>query len=267
MITLSTLERPHQVPPRRPPGTVRIASLDLEWTKNYRIKNGNRPFCYSLTWIDLPSGVLDPAAVMFDWTSLYVESADEMGQLIKQAGTAVQRAFDGADLIVGHQLCADLAVLDAHHDHHRPRSVGPAREAWRRRRTPDAADPAILDTRYDAGHLLTNPSRRLVDVCGELQLDVTQPELRGTSMTALHRRWLEKSDHEACERVSVLNLRHSLSTALVAARARGVSTWREPVNVNRVLAQRAEGAWTWLTSPTFTKLLTEDPCPSATASS
>lgn len=51
-----------------------------------------------------------------------------------------------------------------------------------------------------------------VDVCAELRLDVTQPELRGSSMTALHRRWPQDGDVAAREKITVLNLRHSLST-------------------------------------------------------
>ncbi len=30
--------------PRRPTGTTLWASIDVEWTKNYRITNGDRPF-------------------------------------------------------------------------------------------------------------------------------------------------------------------------------------------------------------------------------
>lgn len=61
--------------------------------------------------------------------------------------------------------------------------------------------------------------RRLVDVCTGLSLDVTQPELARTSMPAWHRQWL----NEGRERISVLNLRHSLSTAQVAARHEGLA--------------------------------------------
>jgi len=35
----------------RPAGTRLLASLDVEWQKNYRITNGNRAFCYSVTWL------------------------------------------------------------------------------------------------------------------------------------------------------------------------------------------------------------------------
>ncbi|GAA2136774.1 hypothetical protein GCM10009760_16520 [Kitasatospora kazusensis] len=243
---------------------MRLASLDVEWTKNRRIKNGNKPFCFSLVWMDLPRrGPVALPASGYGFTSVYVEDPQEVGALMELAGRAVRSALDGADYLVGHQLCADLGVLTAHAA---PPPVTEAREAWRRRRTPQDSDPHILDTRYDAGHLLAQASRRLVDVCTELQLDVTQPELRSTSMTALHRRWLEKDDATARERISVLNLRHSLSTAFVAARAAGLATWSRPVNVNRILAHGATGAWPWLNSPTFTALL-EEPCPSAPARS
>jgi hypothetical protein len=101
-------------------------------------------------------------------------------------------------------------------------------------------------------------------VCTELGLDVTQPELRGTSMTALHRRWLEHGEAPAREKISVLNVRHSLSTAYVAAHAAGLAHWdMRGFNVNQSLATGTAGAWDWLTSPTFTDLL-EDVCPSAT---
>jgi hypothetical protein len=113
----------------------------------------------------------------------------------------------------------------------------------------------VIDTRFDAGHLLSGTSRRLVDVCGELRLDVTQPELARKSMTALHRDWLEHGDTEARERVTVLNLRHSLSTAYVAMRAAGLLTWRQPLNVNASLAQQWAGRVGWLDHPTFQALL------------
>lgn len=115
--------------------------------------------------------------------------------------------------------------------------------------------PRFLDTRYDAGHILSCQSRRLVDVCANLRLDVKQPELRGTSMTALHRRWLESGDTTAREKITVLNLRHSLSTAMVAARAAGLAHWQPGLNVNRLLADRLDGAFGWLTHPVFTALL------------
>lgn len=266
MITVSSLARPTVAPPRNRPGTVRVCSVDVEWTKNYKIKNGNRPFCYSIVWLDLSAdGTADLDTVPFAYTSVYVEDADETGALVAAAADTLRTAAAEAEVITGHQLCSDLGVLDANAASPQ-QPVKAARTAWQHRR--DGADgPRYLDTRYDAGHLLTGTSRRLVDVCTELGLDVTQPELRGTSMTALHRMWLESGESEARERISVLNLRHSLSTAYVAARTASLGRWNpDGFNVNRALAHGAAGAWPWLNTPTFTDLL-EDPCPSVTVPS
>lgn len=268
MITVSNLTRP-TVLPNKPAGVRRLASIDVEWTKNYRIKKGNRPFCYSIVYIDLPDqdALVDLEDVDFAFTSVYVEEPEEMQELIRSAATTVASAVQQADLVVGHQFCADLGVL-ANASNEPNASIDDARATWKRRREPLPNDPAFIDTRYDAGHLLHGTSRRLVDVCEELQLDVTQPELRGTSMTALHRKWLDNGDTEARERISTLNVRHSLSTAYVAVHAAGLGRWDQVhgLNVNRKLAAGVDGAWQWLQSSTFTTLL-GDTCPSGTAPS
>jgi hypothetical protein len=136
-------------------------------------------------------------------------------------------------------------------------AIKAAASAWRQRRDPPPGQPPFFDTRYDAGHVLGCQSRRLVDVCADLRLEVTQPELRGTSMTALHRRWLERGDTSAREKVTVLNLRHSLSTAMVAARAAGLARWQPGLNVNRLLAGGLGSGLGWIADPVFTALLGE----------
>ncbi|MEV6810098.1 hypothetical protein [Streptomyces sp. NPDC051132] len=253
-------------PPPLRSGTVRIASIDVEWTKNYRIKNGQRPFCYSITWLDLPTGrtpSLDEAP--FEWTSVYVDEPGEMDSLVRHAAACVASAAQTATIITGHQLCADLSVLEANAPNDAVPALQHARAQWRQRRDADPAAGHYLDTRYDAGHLLAGASRRLVDVCTELRLDVTQPELRKVSMPAWHRRWVERGEREGRERVSVLNLRHSLSTAYVAALTAGLAQRpNSVVNVNRAIAEGAKGAWGWLDDPTFTAL-PENSCPSAPA--
>ena len=153
-----------------------------------------------------------------------------------------------ASLITGHQLCSDLGVLAAAAGGETAGDRG-RRNAWRQRRQDPAGQPPFLDTRYDAGHVLACQSRRLVDVCADLRLDVTQPELRGASMTALHRRWTEHGDTTAREKITVLNLRHSLSTAIVAARAAGLAHWQPGLNVNRLLAGELGGAIGWTAIP------------------
>ena len=78
------------------------------------------------------------------------------------------------------------------------------------------------------------------------------------------RAYLDTGSAEARERISVLNLRHSLSTALVALRATGQAGWTDTVNVNQLLAAELGDAFGWLGHPTFTALL-GDPCRSAAA--
>jgi hypothetical protein len=243
--------------PTRPPGTRLVASVDVEWSKNYRITGGNRAFCYSIVWLAVPASdqpVRLSAGLPFWATSRYLDRDGERPELVEAAAADIGAAAETADLVVGHQLCSDLAVLAANAGAAVPAALTVARQAWHDRRTHTAR--RVVDTRFDTGHVLSNPSRRLVDVCGELRLDVTQPELAGKSMTALHRDWLERGDVEARERVTVLNLRHSLSAAYVALRAAGHLTWRAPLNVNANLAAQWAGRIGWLDHPAFRALVT-----------
>lgn len=262
MHVISDLAGPGAIP-RRPKGHRLVASIDVEWSKNYRIKNGNQAFCYSIIWLAVPgaasdaAGITPPSISGLPWwaTSVYLDRDDERPQLIDAAAADLTAAAAAADLIVGHQLCSDLAVLAANAGANPPDALTAAQHAWRERRAATEPAPQVIDTRFDAGHLLTQTSRRLVDVCGELDLDVTQPELARKSMTALHRDWLSQTDAEARERVTVLNLRHSLSTAYVAARAAGQLAWPSQVNVNAVLAARFAGRLGWIDHPVFRSLL------------
>jgi hypothetical protein len=245
-----------EAPPGPHEGPV-LAAVDVEWSKNYRVKGGNVPFCFSVAWLSLPDGdgiVTD--TTRFWYTSAYVEDDRERGDLITAASSVLGCIAGHASLVTGHQLCSDLAVLAASADG-KLAAIEAARNAWRERRHADPGQPAYLDTRYDTGHVLACQSRRLVDVCNDLRLDVTQPELRGASMTALHRRWTDQGDTAAREKITVLNLRHSLSTAIVAARAAGLAHWQPGLNVNRLLAAQLGSELTWTASPAFTALLGE----------
>jgi len=254
VITRSS-EEPHAVPLCPAAGTT-LAAVDVEWSKNYRVKNGNVPFCFSVIWLTVPPSGMAPglAGMNYHYSSVYVETAGETHDLIAAADAELARILNHADLIAGHQLCSDLATLTR-------AAAGPApataelRAAWHGRRLAPEARPRVIDTRYDAGHLLSGTSRRLVDVCAGLRLDVTQPELRGTSMTALHHRWLDTKDTRAREKISVLNLRHCLSTALVALRAAGIASWAADINVNQMLASGLRDGFTWTADPAFTALL------------
>jgi hypothetical protein len=243
--------------PPCPPGSRLLAAIDVEWSKNYRVKGGNVPFCFSVAWLTLPDDdgpIAD--ATPFWYSSAYVEDDADRGDLITAAGSALECLASHASVIAGHQLCSDLAVLAAAAGRELP-AITAATAAWRQRRDTPAALPSFLDTRYDAGHVLACQSRRLVDVCADLRLDVTQPELRGASMTALHRRWTELGDVTAREKITVLNLRHSLSTAIVAARAAGLAHWQPGLNVNHLLARGLGDTLGWTASAAFTALLGE----------
>jgi hypothetical protein len=242
--------------PRHPPGMRLLAAMDVEWSKNYRIRGGTVPFCYSVVWLVLPADDASTGleATRFCYTSAYVQDTSEAAELVAGADDALACLMQHASLIAGHQLCSDLGVLTAADAAARP-AVAAAATAWRQRREEPFSQPRFLDTRYDTGHLLACQSRRLVDVCADLRLDVTQPELRSTSMTALHRRWLQADDVTAREKITVLNLRHALSTALVAARAAGLGHWQPDLNVNRLLARELGRSFGWLAHPVFTALL------------
>jgi hypothetical protein len=243
--------------PARPHGSRLLAAIDVEWSKNYRIKGGNVPFCFSVTWFPLPDGgaaVTD--ATRFWYSSAYVKDDGERSDLIAAADAALRCIASHASLVAGHQLCSDLDVLASAADS-TPTAIEAARSAWRQRRQAEPGQLAYLDTRYDTGDVLACQSRRLVDVCTDLHLDVTQPELRGASMTALHRRWTEHGDVTAREKITVLNLRHSLSTAIVAARAAGLARWQPGLNVNRLLARELGSELGWTADPVFTALLGE----------
>jgi len=257
VIITSNLSTPGEIP-ARPPGTPLAAAIDVEWSKNYRVRGGNVPFCYSVIWLTLPREHIRSGVAGFWYTSVYVQDTSETGDLAASADRALRYVLDEADLIAGHQLSSDLAVLAAAARAPHP-GITAAQAAWRQRRQHEPDGPRFLDTRYDTGHILRCASRRLVDVCADLSLDVTQPELRGTSMTTLHRRWLEQADTAAREKITVLNLRHALSTALVAARAAGLASWPPSLNVNTKLAVGLDGTLGWLKDPVFTALLEREP--------
>ncbi|MGH8897404.1 MAG: hypothetical protein ACRDZ4_10370 [Egibacteraceae bacterium] len=256
MIVTSNLSGPGSAPRHRA-GTLLLAAVDVEWTKNYRVKGGNVPFCYSVVYLAVPDRdrPVDLADSAFWWTSAYVEHPGETRELVRLADTELQAALDAADRLAGHQFTSDLAVLAAATGRDSAPTVAAARGAWRARRGGDLAERRVIDTRYDVDHLAGCVSRRLVDVCAALDLDVMQPELRGSSMTAMHRAWLDDGDDELRERITVLNLRHSLSTGLVALRAAGRGHWDGVLNVNRLLHAGLAGRFAWLDHPTFINLL------------
>ena len=121
---------------------------------------------------------------------------------------------------------------------------------WRERRQ----NRAVVDTRYDIDRLTPIASRRLVDVAEDLGLDVTQPELAKCSMTKLHKTYLETHQADIFEKLAVLNLRHSLSTALIAAIYLGAAVSR-PLNVNNLLSDHLAHDFEYVNSSEFAELV------------
>src|SRR6266545_5607097 len=101
--------------PARLPGTLLAAAMDVEWSKNYRIRGGNVPFCYSLVWLPLPVGdpAVDLGPAKFSYRCAYVENAGQTAELVADADAALAQAGRHAEVIAGHQFCGDLAVLAA----------------------------------------------------------------------------------------------------------------------------------------------------------
>lgn len=213
-------------------GAPQLVGFDAEWTKNYRIKNGSRPFCYSFVTFRLPpiGTPLSDVAPYFGFKSVYIDTADEEQAVIAAADRDLAAALDSGQLLAGHQVTSDLSVLRDASASSVP-GVESALAAWHERKT--SSVPQVLDTRYDVDDYVSCESRRLVDVCDALDLDVRQPEING-SMTRVHRRFLEQGDDRAREKLIVLNLRHSLSTSLVALVALG-RAHAEAVDVNALL--------------------------------
>jgi len=228
-----------------------IASLDVEWTKNYRIKNGSRPFNYSISLIELP---IDPTPVdihprSFGFKSVYVSTAADEINLLESLDRDLLGFLESGILMAGHQLSSDLSCVINASPVSLP-NVSTLYECWRERRS----EGRVIDTRYDLDHLLDIKSRRLVDVAAELGVGVEQPELKNTSMTAIHRRFLSTGNEALRERLMVLNLRHSLSTAVLAAMSLGRLT-PTYVGVNSLIRDNVWDYFDYVDSTSFSELV------------
>jgi hypothetical protein len=232
-----------------------VVALDVEWTKNYQIKNGNRPFCYSLVLLNWPQdgGDLGSYPATFGFKSVYITEAEDEPALITALDSDLRAWLASDSLLTGHQLSSDLSVvLNATPDADTMSGIQGAYQLWRSRR--EAADSRVFDTRYDVDHLPLGDSRRLVDVCTYLKLDVTQPELARGSMTKLQRAFLDTADEHLREQLLTLNVRHSLSTAMVACLGLGL-IGEGSQNVNQLVHQELWDLVEYVRSEPFKKLL------------
>jgi hypothetical protein len=226
-----------------------VVSFDSEWTKNYRIRNGNRPFCFSLVILDASRPVTERAKCSI--FGRYADDEREIPRLLEEADVVLARALSDYQVraIVGHQLSSDLAALTSFSPGLPLLALQDLRREWRERRS--VGQSRVVDTRYDLNGHLKGPSRRLVDVCHEFSLQVDQPELGNLSMTALQRKFLASRDVSIRERLMVLNIRHSLSCGVVYLLAQGRRRGRPSINVNAMLARNLEGRFDYVSTPQF----------------
>jgi hypothetical protein len=230
-----------------------VAALDVEWTKNYKVKNGSQPFCYSLVLLHWPQDDDDLASypVTFGFKSVYVTQADDQEALIASLDSDLQAWLASDSMLTGHQLSSDLSVVKNATTKAILPGVEGAYQLWRTRREEVSR---VFDTRYDVDHLPLGASRRLVDVCGDLKLDVTQPELARGSMTKLQYDFLEYGNELVREQLLTLNVRHSLSTALVACLGLGL-VGMGAQNVNQLVHQEMWDLVEYVRSNQFEALL------------
>lgn len=230
-----------------------VVALDVEWTKNYKIKNGSRPFCYSLVLLRWPQDGDHLAAypATFGFKSVYISAAKEERLLIEELDQDLRGWLDTESVLTGHQLSSDLSVIQNAADSADLPGVDGAYQRWRTRREQSGR---VFDTRYDIDHLPLGVSRRLVDVCTDLKLDVTQPELARGSMTKLQRDFIGTGNEVIREQLLTLNIRHSLSTAMVACLGLGLVN-SGAQNVNRLVHQEMWDLVEYVRGDAFTPLL------------
>ena len=236
-------------------GTV---SFDLEWTKNFRKKNESRPFCFSFVFLpkDFDVSVTDARRIRFGVWAFYIDSQDEGKELVRAANMIWGKIIKGASgpIVVGHQISSDFAVL-MNYACQAPKShIALARSAWRQRKE-STSTTSVLDTRYDGECFFTGDSRRLVDVCNESNLLVTQPELQ-SSMTAMQYKYYSTGDYHIRERLQILNVRHSLSSAVLAHVIRSGIRRKIPLNLNNAIHEQLASSISYLSSEQFQSTLT-----------
>ena len=100
-------------------------------------------------------------------------------------------------------------------------------------------------------------SRRLVDMCNDFLLDVTQPELKSSSMTKLQNIFYDMHDDNIYERIAVMNLRHSLCAIVLYWLNEKVVNIdeRRAININKSVYNCLNQDFDWVNSKDFSVLL------------
>lgn len=240
-----------------------LIGFDAEWTKNYKIKNGNVPFCFSIVTTSISNlsySNLENGDVQFNYIQYYCENKEEFKELVSLAENWSSKILDVLEscVLCGHQLSSDFSVL---YNIGKAYEIEPLinlerlRHEWRVRR--ESPSIHIMDTRYDIIQSFLGNSRRLVDMCNDFDLDVTQPELGNSSMTKLQNIFYQTKDEDIYERVSVMNLRHSFCAIVLYWLNEEICNAGQirHINVNKSIYNGLNTDFNWVNSDKFSTLL------------
>lgn len=243
-----------------------LIGFDAEWTKNYKIKNGNVPFCFSLVSLvqdEVNYSCLDAGTLKFRYVQLYCESHEESRELVLQFNSYAEQVIDSLNscILCGHQMSSDLSVLTNYARFlgvTELSSIEKLKNYWHGRKY--SGNSCVFDTRYDIRQTFLGHSRRLVDMSNDFLLDVTQPELGHVSMTKLHNDYVANKKDDIRERISVMNIRHSLCATILywlnSQVLQGNSL--RPININKTIGVNLSGEFGWIDSNTFRGLLSKN---------
>lgn len=185
----------------------------------------------------------------------YVDTASELKSLLAEAARALGSLPNRETTVVGHQLSSDIGVAMSCCSREDKTSFRTLKHCWTNRRYGYSGGQFdVFDTRYDMDSFLSRPSRRLVDVCGECNMDVSQPEL-SWSMTHMQKRFMETGDSSIREKLAILNIRHSLSTAILYLAFASNAKPSKVLNVNRIIYNNLRGDFAYVRSDEFSRLL------------
>ena len=240
-----------------------LIGFDAEWTKNYKEKNGNVPFCFSIIEInkeDINFNKLKNGKVVFNYIQYYCEEKEELEQFIALANMWSNRIIKSLEnsVLCGHQISSDFSVLyniGSAKKIDTLNNIEELRKLWRNRRENERI--RIVDTRYDISKPFLGKSRRLVDMCNDFMLDVTQPELKNKSMTELQNQYYGNKDEGLYERIAVMNLRHSLcATVLYWLSGKiMIASQRKKININQTIYNCLRNDFRWVSSEEFEHLI------------
>ncbi|MBR6096149.1 MAG: hypothetical protein IKP82_04275 [Oscillospiraceae bacterium] len=240
-----------------------LLGFDAEWTKNYKIKNGNIPFCFSIVSVskqEMSLNNLRSGNVKFKYIQFYCDHREDARNLVALGNSFADMILSSLDtsILCGHQMSSDFSTLY---------NYGKAVEVddlygidqlykmWNFRKFNERVQ--VFDTRYDVIRSFMGKSRRLVDVCRDFNIDVTQPELRNTSMTKLQNSFYDSGDEDIYERIAVMNLRHSFCALVLYWLNKIIKDDEDLIhfNINKSIYGSLNKDFNWVRSNDFSKLL------------